>query len=57
MMMNFCADLYANWAVEDFTQSQYRMLMAHLQESMAQDDQEPLEHLGSALGADLRDRI
>lgn len=40
--------------VEDFTQSQYRMLMAHLQESMAQDDQEPLEHLGSALDADLR---
>ena len=40
--------------VEDFTQSQYRMLMAHLQESMAQDDQEPLEHIGSALGADLR---
>ncbi len=40
--------------VEDFTQSQYRMLMAHLQESMAQDDREPLEHLGSALDADLR---
>lgn len=40
--------------VEDFTQSQYRLLMAHLQESMAQDDREPLEHLGSALYADLR---
>ena len=39
---------------EDFTQSQYRMLMAHLQESMAQDDIEPLEHLGSTLDADLR---
>ena len=39
---------------EDFTQSQYRMLMAHLQESMAQDDIEPLEHLGSALDANLR---
>ena len=40
--------------VEDFTQSQYRMLMAHLQESMAQDDREPLEHLGTVLDADLR---
>lgn len=40
--------------VEDFSQSQYRMLMAHLQESMAQDDIEPLEHLGSALDAELR---
>lgn len=40
--------------VEDFTQSQYRMLMAQLQESMSQDDREPLEHLGSALDADLR---
>lgn len=40
--------------VEDFTQSRYRMLMAHLQESVAQADREPLEHLGSALDADLR---
>jgi len=40
--------------VDDFTQSQYRMLMAHLQESMAQDDREPLEYLESMVGADLQ---
>ena len=40
--------------VDDFTQSQYRMLMAHLQESMAQDDREPLEHLESMVDADLQ---
>ena len=40
--------------VDDFTQSQYRMLMAHLQESMAQADREPLEYLESKVGADLQ---
>ena len=40
--------------VDDFTESQYRMLMAHLQESMAQDDREPLEHLESMVDADLQ---
>ncbi len=40
--------------VDDFSQSQYRMLMAHLQESMAQDDREPLEYLESKVGADLQ---
>ena len=40
--------------VEDFTQSQYRMLMAQLQESMAQDDRDPLEHLASMLDAGLQ---
>lgn len=40
--------------VEDFTQSQYRMLMAHLQDSVAQSDREPLEHLESKVGADLQ---
>lgn len=33
--------------VDDFTQSQYRMLMERLQESMAQDDREPLEYIES----------
>ncbi len=40
--------------VDDFTGSQYRILMAHLQDSMAQDDREPLEYLKSVLGDDLQ---
>ncbi len=40
--------------VDDFTQSQYRMLMARLQESMAQDDREPLEYLESTVDDDLQ---
>ena len=40
--------------VEDFTQSLCRMLMAQLQEAMAQDEREPLEYLGSALDAELQ---
>ena len=40
--------------VDDFSQSQYRLLMGRLQESMAQDDREPLEHLESNVGADLQ---
>ena len=40
--------------VDDFTGSQYRILMAHLQDSMAQDDQEPLEYLKSVMSEDLQ---
>ena len=39
--------------VEDFTGSQYRALMARLQESMAQDDREPLEYLEAMIGDEL----
>ena len=38
---------------DDFTQSQYRMLMAHLQDSMTQHDREPLEYLASVVGEHL----
>ncbi len=41
----------------DFTQSQYRMLMARLLDSMAQDEREPLEHLQSKLGAELQSEL
>lgn len=41
-------------SAKDFTQSQYRALMAFLQESLAQDDMEPMEYLGQALEEDLR---
>ncbi len=40
--------------VDDFTQSQYRLLMERLQESMAQDDREPREYLMSSVGEELR---
>ncbi len=40
--------------VEDFTQSEYRILMAHLQDSMAQDGRETLEYLESVIGDDLQ---
>ena len=40
--------------VEDFTDSEYRILMAHLQESMAQAGREPLEYLESVIGDDLQ---
>ena len=40
--------------VDDFSQSQYRTLMARLQESMAQDDREPLEYLESMVGDELQ---
>ena len=39
--------------VEDFTQSQYRILMAYLQEAMAQDDMEPLDFIGKAIDDEL----
>ena len=39
--------------VEDFTQSQYRTLMAYLQEAMAQDDMEPLDFIGKAIDGEL----
>ena len=38
----------------DFTQSQYRALMVFLQESLAQDDMEPMQYLGQVLEEDLR---
>ena len=40
--------------VEDFTRSQYRALMARLLDSMAQDDQEPLDYLASVIDDELR---
>ena len=39
---------------EDFTQSQYRVLMTHLQDSMTQDDREPHSYLAAVVGDDLR---
>ena len=44
----------AELSADDFTQSQYRALMAFLQSSMAQDDMAPREHLALALDDDLR---
>ena len=41
----------------DFTQSRYRALMVFLQESMAQDDMEPMEYLGLVLEEDLRAEV
>ena len=40
--------------VEDFTQSQYRVLMRCFQESMAQDDIEPLHYVESVIERELR---
>ena len=40
--------------VEDFTQSQYRILMSHFQESMAQDDMEPLHYVEAVIERELR---
>ena len=40
--------------VEDFTQSQYRVLMRYFQESMAQDDMEPLHYIESVVERGLR---
>ena len=39
---------------EDFTQSQYRVLMRCFQESMTQDDMEPLHYVGSVIERELR---
>lgn len=39
---------------EDFTQSQYRILMQYFQESMAQDDMEPLHYVESVIGQELQ---
>jgi DNA primase len=36
--------------VEDFSQSQYRMLMMYFQEAMSQDDQDPLDYIRATLG-------
>ncbi len=40
--------------VEDFTGSQFRILMARLQEAMTQDEQEPLDYIGAALAEELQ---
>ena len=42
---------------DDFTQSNYRALMVYLQDSMAQDDMEPLEYLASVVDEDLRPEL
>ena len=40
--------------IGDFTQSQYRTLMRHFQESIAQDDMEPLRYVESVIERELR---
>ncbi len=40
--------------VEDFTGSQFRIMMARLQEAMTQDEQEPLDYIGAALAEELQ---
>ena len=40
-------------SVDDFTQSQYRILMAYLQEAMAQDDMEPLDYVSTVIDEEL----
>ena len=40
-------------SVDDFTQSQYRILMAYLQEAMAQDDMEPLDYVSTVIDGEL----
>lgn len=40
-------------SVEDFTQSQYRMLMHTFQESIAQDDMEPLDYVRATIDKEL----
>ncbi len=47
----------AELSADDFTQSQYRALMAFLQSSMAQDDMAPMEHLALALDDELRAEV
>jgi len=47
----------AELSADDFTQSQYRALMAFLQSSMAQDDMAPMEYLALALDDDLRAEV
>lgn len=44
-------------SADDFTQSQYRALMAFLQDSMAQDDMAPMDYLGLVLEDDLRAEV
>ena len=39
---------------DDFTHSQYRALMTHLQDALAQDDREPLDYLESRVRDDLQ---
>jgi len=39
--------------VDDFSQSQYRMLMQYFQESMSQDDMEPLDYVRATIDEEL----
>jgi DNA primase len=39
--------------VDDFSQSQYRMLMSCFQESVSQDDMEPLDYVRATIGQEL----
>ena len=41
-------------SVEDFSLSQYRVLMSAFQEAMAQDDMEPLDHIKISLEGEMR---
>lgn len=41
-------------SVEDFSQSQFRIVMACLQEALSQDELEPLEYIGAALERELQ---
>ena len=47
----------AELSATDFTQSQYRALMVFLQDSMEQDDMEPMEYLALVLEEDLRAEV
>ncbi len=40
--------------VEDFTGSQFRIVMAHLQDAMSQDEQEPQDYISAALSEELQ---
>ena len=44
----------ADLGIGDFTQSQYRALMRHFQESIEQDDMEPLRYVESVIERELR---
>ena len=42
---------------DDFSSSRYRALMSHLQESLQQDDQEPLDYLAKRLDGELQTEL
>ena len=43
--------------IEDFSQSEYRILMGYFQEALTQDDMEPLEYMMAALDSELRTNL